>query len=240
MKAFLKKEGLVLDEEGNIYMRIVLLGGPGAGKGTQAQKLAKEYEIAHIATGDILRQAIKDGTEMGVKAKSYMDKGLLVPDEVVIGIIKDRLAMDDVKLGFVLDGFPRTVPQAEALDKITKEMDMPMDAAVNIKTSPEAVIERLSGRRTCKECQTVYHISYSPTKTEGKCDRCGGELYQRDDDKEETIRKRLDVYEKQTFPLLEYYKSFGKVMEVSGDVPIDEVFDSIIQALRKEKIDTRP
>lgn len=221
-------------------MRIVFLGGPGAGKGTQAQKLAKEYEIAHIATGDILRQAIKDGTEMGVKAKSYMDKGLLVPDEVVIGIIKDRLAMDDVKSGFVLDGFPRTVPQAEALDKITKEMDMPMDAAVNIKTSSEAVVERLSGRRTCKECQTVYHILYSPTKTEGKCDRCGGELYQRDDDKEETIRKRLDVYEKQTFPLLEYYKSFGKVMEVSGDVPIDEVFDSIIQALRKEKIDTRP
>lgn len=221
-------------------MRIVLLGGPGAGKGTQAQKLAKEYEIAHIATGDILRQAIKDGTEMGVKAKSYMDKGLLVPDEVVIGIIKDRLAMDDVKSGFVLDGFPRTVPQAEALDKITKEMDMPMDAAVNIKTSSEAVVERLSGRRTCKECQTVYHILYSPTKTEGKCDRCGGELYQRDDDKEETIRKRLDVYEKQTFPLLEYYKSFGRFMEVSGDVPIDEVFDSIIQALRKEKIDTRP
>ena len=220
-------------------MRIVLLGGPGAGKGTQAQKLAEEYSLAHIATGDILRQSIKDGTELGLKAKSYMDKGLLVPDEVVIGLIKERLAKDDVKSGFVLDGFPRTVPQAEALDSLTKELDMPMDAVINIKTSPESVIERLSGRRTCKDCQTVYHIVYSAPKTKGKCDRCGGELYQRDDDKEETIRKRLDVYEKQTFPLLEHYKASGKVLEVSGDVPIAEVFDSIVQALRKENIDLR-
>jgi adenylate kinase len=218
-------------------MRIVLLGGPGAGKGTQAQKLAEEYSLAHIATGDILRQSIKDGTELGLKAKSYMDKGLLVPDEVVIGLIKERLAKDDVKTGFVLDGFPRTVPQAEVLDSLTKELDMPMDAVINIKTSPESVIERLSGRRTCKDCQTVYHIAYSAPKTEGKCDRCGGELYQRDDDKEETIRKRLDVYEKQTFPLLEHYKTSGKVLEVSGDVPIADVFDSIVQALRKENID---
>jgi len=218
-------------------MRIVLLGGPGAGKGTQAQKLAEEYSLAHIATGDILRQSIKDGTELGLKAKSYMDKGLLVPDEVVIGLIKERLVRDDVKTGFVLDGFPRTVPQAEALDSLTKEIDMPMDAVINIKTSSESVIERLSGRRTCKDCQTVYHITYSAPKTEGKCDRCDGELYQRDDDKEETIRKRLDVYEKQTFPLLEYYKTSGKVLEVSGDVPIADVFDSIVQALRKENID---
>jgi adenylate kinase len=218
-------------------MRIVLLGGPGAGKGTQAQKLAEKYSLAHIATGDILRQSIKDGTELGLKAKSYMDKGLLVPDEVVIGLIKERLAKDDVKSGFVLDGFPRTVPQAEALDLLTKELDMPMDAVINIRTSPESVIERLSGRRTCKDCQTVYHITYSAPKTEDKCDRCGGALYQRDDDKEETIRKRLDVYEKQTFPLLEYYKASGKVLEVSGDVSIAEVFDSIVQALRKENID---
>ena len=220
-------------------MRMVLLGGPGAGKGTQAQKLAEEYKIVHIATGSILRQAIKDGTEMGIKAKSYMDKGQLVPDEVVVGIIKDRLAMDDVKSGFVLDGFPRTVPQAEALDKIVKEINMPLEAVVNIETTSDVVVERLSGRRTCKECQTVYHIVYSAPKVEGKCDRCGGELYHRDDDKEETIRKRLEVYKKQTFPLLEYYKTSGKVMEVSGDVSIDEVFDSIVQALRKEKIDTR-
>ncbi|HGE72917.1 TPA: adenylate kinase [Candidatus Poribacteria bacterium] len=214
-------------------MRIVLLGGPGAGKGTQAQKLSEKFSLPHIATGDILRQAVKDGTEMGIKAKSYMDKGLLVPDEVVIGIIKDRFNQDDVKSGFVLDGFPRTVPQAESLDSITKEMNMPIDAVVNIKTSPDVVVERLSGRRTCKECQTVYHIVYSPPKVDGKCDRCGGELYQRDDDKEETIRKRLDVYEKQTFPLLEYYKNSGKLLEVCGDVSIDEVFESIVQALKK-------
>jgi len=214
-------------------MRIVLLGGPGAGKGTQAQKLSEKFSLPHIATGDILRQAVKDGTEMGIKAKSYMDKGLLVPDEVVIGIIKDRFNQDDVKSGFVLDGFPRTVPQAESLDSITKEMNMPIDAVVNIKTSPDVVVERLSGRRTCKECQTVYHIVYSPPKVDGKCDRCGGELYQRDDDKEKTIRKRLDVYEKQTFPLLEYYKNSGKLLEVCGDVSIDEVFESIVQALKK-------
>ena len=218
-------------------MRIMLLGGPGAGKGTQAQNLTKKYSLAHIATGDILRQSVKDGTELGLKAKSYMDKGMLVPDDVVIGLIKERLAQDDVKSGFVLDGFPRTVPQAEALDSLTKDLSMPMDAVINIKTSPNVVVERLSGRRTCRECQTVYHIIYSPPKKEGKCDRCSGELYQRDDDKEETIRKRLEVYEKQTFPLLEHYRTSGKLLEVSGDVSIAEVFESIVQALRKEKID---
>jgi adenylate kinase len=218
-------------------MRIILLGGPGAGKGTQAQKMAEEYSIAHIATGDILRQSIKDGTELGVKAKSYMDKGQLVPDDVVIGIIKERLTQDDIQSGFVLDGFPRTVPQAEALSLLTRELNMPMDAVINIKTSPDVVVERLSGRRTCRDCQTVYHIFYSPPKKEGKCDRCDGELYQRDDDKEETIRKRLKVYENQTFPLLEYYKTSGKLLEVSGDVSIAEVFESIVQILRKEKID---
>ena len=218
-------------------MRIILLGGPGAGKGTQAQKMAEEYSIAHIATGDILRQSIKDGTELGVKAKSYMDKGQLVPDDVVIGIIKERLTQDDIQSGFVLDGFPRTVPQAEALSLLTRELNMPMDAVINIKTSPDVVVERLSGRRTCRDCQTVYHVFYSPPKKEGKCDRCDGELYQRDDDKEETIRKRLKVYENQTFPLLEYYKTSGKLLEVSGDVSIAEVFESIVQILRKEKID---
>jgi len=218
-------------------MRIILLGGPGAGKGTQAQKMAEEYSIAHIATGDILRQSIKDGTELGVEAKSYMDKGQLVPDDVVIGIIKERLAQDDIQSGFALDGFPRTVPQAEALSLLTKELNMPIDAVINIKTSSDVVVERLSGRRTCRDCQTVYHIFYSPPKKEGKCDRCGGELYQRDDDKEETIRKRLKVYEEQTFPLLEYYKTSGKLLEVSGDVSIAEVFESIVQVLRKEKID---
>ncbi len=217
-------------------MRIVLLGGPGVGKGTQAQKLSAEYKIAHISTGDILRQAIKDGTEMGLMAKTYMDKGALVPDDVVIGIIKDRLAQPDAKSGFILDGFPRTVPQAQALDELMLNMDMPLDAVINIKADAEVIVQRLSGRRTCKDCQTVYHVLYSPTKEEGICDRCGGQLYQRDDDKEETIRKRLDVYEKQTSPLLEYYKNSGKLMEVAGDVPIDEVYENIVKTLRKAKI----
>jgi len=214
-------------------MRIVLLGGPGVGKGTQAQRLSTEFNLAHIATGDILRQSIKDGTELGIMAKSYMDKGLLVPDEVVIGIIEDRLAQPDIKSGFILDGFPRTVPQAEALDKLTAEMSLSIDTVVNIKAAADVIVQRLSGRRTCRECQTVYHILYSPTKKEGVCDNCGGQLYQRDDDKEETIRKRLDVYEKQTFPLLDYYQKSGKLMEVPGEPPIDEVYDSIIQRLKK-------
>ncbi|MGQ9607898.1 MAG: adenylate kinase [bacterium] len=217
-------------------MRIVLLGGPGVGKGTQAQKLSAEYKIAHISTGDILRQAIKDGTEMGLMAKTYMDRGALVPDDVVIGIIKDRLAQSDAKSGFILDGFPRTVPQAQALDELTLNMDMPLDAVINIKADAEVIVQRLSGRRTCKDCQTIYHVLYSPPKKEGICDRCGGQLYQRDDDKEETIRKRLDVYEKQTSPLLEYYHNSSKLMEVPGDVPIDEVYENIIKTLRKAKI----
>lgn len=217
-------------------MRIVLLGGPGVGKGTQAQKLSAEYKIAHISTGDILRQAIKDGTEMGLMAKTYMDRGSLVPDDVVIGIIKDRLAQSDAKSGFILDGFPRTVPQAQALDELTLNMDMPLDAVINIKADAEVIVQRLSGRRTCKDCQTIYHVLYSPPKKEGICDRCGGQLYQRDDDKEETIRKRLDVYEKQTSPLLEYYHTSGKLMEVPGDVPIDEVYENIIKTLQKAKI----
>lgn len=217
-------------------MRIVLLGGPGVGKGTQAQKLSAEYKIAHISTGDILRQAIKDGTEMGLMAKTYMDRGALVPDDVVIGIIKDRLAQSDAKSGFILDGFPRTVPQAQALDELTLNMDMPLDAVINIKADAEVIVRRLSGRRTCKDCQTIYHVLYSPPKKEGICDRCGGQLYQRDDDKEETIRKRLDVYEKQTSPLLEYYHNSSKLMEVPGDVPIDEVYENIIKTLRKAKI----
>lgn len=228
-------EGWRLGEEGS-EMRIVLLGGPGVGKGTQAQKLSQEYNLAHIATGDILRQAIKDGTELGKKAKSYMDKGLLVPDDVVIGIIKERLAQPDAKSGFILDGFPRTVPQSQSLDEITAKADMPIDAVVNIKASADIIVQRLSGRRTCRDCQAVYHILYSPPKKEGVCDKCGGELYQRDDDKEETIRKRLDVYEKQTSPLLEYYQDSGKLMEVNGNVPIEEVYESILRSLRKAKI----
>jgi len=239
-------------------MRIILLGGPGVGKGTQAQKLSEKYSVPQIATGDILRQSVKDGTEMGLKAESYMDKGLLVPDDVVVGIIEDRLAQPDAKAGFVLDGFPRTVPQAQALDELIAKMDMPLDAVINIKASEDIVIQRLAGRRTCRNCQAVYHTIYSPPGEVGVCDRCGGQLYQRDDDKEETIRKRLQVYEEQTAPLLDYYRasrvaesSFkkslskvenggvrprcedlgGKLMEVSGDGSIEEVYASICNSL---------
>jgi len=224
----------------------VLLGGPGVGKGTQAQKLSEDFHVPHIATGDILRQSVKDGTEMGLMAKSYMDKGLLVPDDVVVGIIEDRLAKSDAKEGFILDGFPRTVPQAQALasflkkslqafskglDDLTAKMDMPLDAVVNIKASAEVVVQRLSGRRTCRNCQAVYHIAYSPPKKTGVCDRCGGQLYQREDDKEETIRKRLQVYEEQTSPLLDYYRRSGKLVEVSGDSAIQEVYAEIRRSL---------
>ncbi|MBD3180703.1 adenylate kinase [Candidatus Poribacteria bacterium] len=212
-------------------MKLILLGGPGAGKGTQAQKLAEKYNIPQISTGDMLRQAVKDETEMGKKAKTFMDQGKLVPDEVVIGIVKDRLTKDDVKKGFILDGFPRTVEQAEALDKITDDMGIAIDAVVNIATSPEVIIERLSGRRSCRDCQKVYHVVYSPPKEEGVCDVCGGELYQRDDDKPETVKKRLDVYNEQTAPLIDYYKDKGKMVEVSGDNSIDEVYEDIVEAL---------
>jgi len=213
-------------------MRMILLGGPGAGKGTQAQKLSEKYGVQHIATGDILRQAIKDETDMGQMAKSYMNKGQLVPDEVVIGIIEDRLAQPDLEAGFVLDGFPRTTPQAQALDDLIDKLDISLDAVININTSADVVIERLAGRRSCRDCQTVYHVTYSPTKKVGVCDECGGALYQRDDDKEETIRKRLQVYQKQTAPLLDYYRESGKkLMQVSGDDAIDEVYASICRSL---------
>ena len=212
-------------------MRMILLGGPGAGKGTQAQKLSEKYDVQHIATGDILRQAIKDGTDMGQMAKSYMDKGQLVPDEVVIGIIEDRLAQPDTESGFVLDGFPRTTPQAQALDVLIDKLGIPIDAVININTSANVVVKRLSGRRTCRDCQTVYHVTYSPTKKAGICDECGGALYQRDDDKEETIRERLQVYEKQTAPLLDYYQGSGKLVQVSGDDAIDDVYASICRSL---------
>ena len=212
-------------------MRIILLGGPGAGKGTQAQKLAEKYDALHIATGDILRQAVKDETKMGLTAKSYMGKGQLVPDEVVIGIIEDRLAQPDAKAGLVLDGFPRTVPQAQALDELIAKLDIPIDAVVNINTSDAVVVERLSGRRTCRDCQTVYHVTYLAPKKAGICDNCGGELYQRDDDTEETIMKRLKIYAEETAPLLDYYKGSGKLVVVSGDDVIEEVYASICDSL---------
>ena len=201
------------------------------GKGTQAQRLSREYNVPHIATGDILRQSVKDGTEIGLKAKSYMDKGLLVPDDVVIGIIEIRLAQPDAKAGYILDGFPRTVPQAQALDDLITRMDMAPDAVVNINASVDMVVRRLTGRRTCRDCQAVYHVVNIPPKKAGVCDRCGGELYQRDDDTEETIRKRIQVYMEQTAPLLGYYQESGRLTEVSGDSGLEEVHASIRDSL---------
>ena len=202
-------------------MNIVLLGAPGAGKGTQAQKLVAEYGLAHISTGDLLRAAVKAQSELGVKAKEYMDAGQLVPDQLVIDLVKERLSADDAKAGFILDGFPRNSAQAVTLDSELQNMGLKLDAALLVAVEPEVIVERLSSRRTCKECGYT-----APAGTE-ICPNCSGEMYQRDDDKPETIRKRLDVYENQTSPLIEYYKGHGILKEVNGDRPVDEVFADV-------------
>jgi adenylate kinase len=210
-------------------MNLILLGGPGAGKGTQAKKLIDKYQIPQISTGDILRAAVKDGTEMGKKAKEYMDAGKLVPDEVVIGIIKDRLAQPDCKKGFILDGFPRTVPQAEALDKVLDGLGNKIDHVVSIDVDEEALVARLTGRRTCKNaaCGQMYHIEYSPPKKSAICDKCGSELYQRDDDNETTVRSRLATYNQATKPLIDYYSKKGLVRPIAGVGGIDDIFTKI-------------
>ena len=202
-------------------MNIVLLGAPGAGKGTQAQKLVAEYGLAHISTGDLLRAAVKAQSELGIKAKEYMDAGQLVPDQLVIDLVKERLSADDAKAGFILDGFPRNTAQAVTLDFELQNMGLKLDAALLVAVEPEVIVERLSSRRTCKECGYT-----APAGTE-ICPNCSGEMYQRDDDKPETIRKRLDVYENQTSPLIEYYKVHGILKEVNGDRPVDEVFADV-------------
>ncbi len=212
-------------------MRIVLLGAPGAGKGTQAKKLIEKYGIPQISTGDILRKAVADGTPLGKEAKSYMDKGELVPDSVVIGLVKERLQQDDCKKGFILDGFPRNTSQAETLDKVLDEMGMPLDVALSVDVDMDILMKRLTGRRTCKQCGQMYNVYFSPPKQEGVCDKCGGELYQRDDDKEETIRKRLEVYEAQTAPLIDYYEKKGILKRVNGVGDIDEIFSNICSIL---------
>ena len=216
-------------------MRLVFLGAPGAGKGTQAKKLVEKYGIPQISTGDLLRAAVAQGTALGKEAKSYMDRGELVPDQVVLGMVKERLSQDDCKKGFILDGFPRNVAQAEALDKMLAEMNIPLDLALNIDVPFEDLMKRLTGRRTCKSCGQMYNIYYSPPKVEGKCDKCGGDLFQRDDDKEETIKKRLDVYKAQTEPLIDYYSKKGILKSVSGTGSIDEIFNSICAILDKIK-----
>jgi adenylate kinase len=218
-----------------IDLRLVLLGPPGAGKGTQAANIINKYQIPHISTGDIFRKNIKEGTELGKKAKEYMDKGLLVPDEIVVAIVKDRLTEDDCKNGFLLDGFPRTVAQADALDAELKEMGVALDKVINIDVSKENLIERAVGRRICKECGQTYHIKFNPPKVENKCDICGGELYQRKDDTIETVTKRIEVYLEQTKPLIDYYKNKGILVDINGEQSIEKVFADIVNELGSEK-----
>lgn len=212
-------------------MKIIMLGAPGAGKGTQAKKIAEKYQIPHISTGDIFRANIKAGTELGKKAKSYMDEGALVPDELVVDLVVDRVGQEDAKNGYVLDGFPRTIPQAEALDKALNAIGEKMDYAINVEVPDENIIHRMSGRRACVDCGGTYHIKYNPTKTEGVCDACGGKLILRDDDKPETVQNRLEVYHKQTQPLIEYYSKQNIMKEVDGTVDMEDVFKAITEIL---------
>ena len=208
-------------------MRIILVGPPGAGKGTQAEKIVAKYNVAHISTGDILRANVKAGTELGKKAKSFMDAGALVPDDVIVGMMRGRLAEDDCKNGFILDGFPRTVPQAEALDSLLAEMGIKLDGVILLDVDDETVVERLCGRRMCKKCGRIFHVSFKPSSTGDLCDECGGELYQRDDDKEEVIRQRLAVYHSQTAPLVDYYGKAGLLLRVPGAEAGDKVLGHI-------------
>ena len=214
-------------------MNLILLGPPGSGKGTQAKLIVEKYGIPQISTGDMLREAVAKGTELGKEAKKYMDAGQLVPDEVVIGIVKERLQEPDCEKGFILDGFPRTIPQAEALDKILEELGKKIDAVINIQVPEEEVVKRIVNRRTCRKCGAVYHLIYNPPKEDNKCDKCGGELYQRDDDKEETVRQRYKVYKEQTEPLVEYYAKKGVLYNIDGTKSIEEVFNEIDKILQK-------
>lgn len=215
-------------------MKIVLLGPPGAGKGTQAEVLVKKLLLPHISTGDMFRAAIKSNTSLGKEAKSYMDKGALVPDEITIGIIAERIEQDDCREGFLLDGFPRTVAQAEALDVLLQKKDTAIDAVLNISVPAEQLIARLTGRRICKACGNIYHLLYNPSQTEGVCDACGGELYQRSDDREETVRNRLSIYEAQTAPLIAYYEAQGILHTINGDQPIPDVMSDLGKAIGQD------
>lgn len=212
-------------------MRIIMLGAPGAGKGTQAKKIAEKYGIPHISTGDIFRANIKNGTELGKKAKTYMDQGLLVPDELTCDLVVDRIQQPDAKNGYVLDGFPRTIPQAEALDKALAEFGDKIDYAIDVNVPDENIVKRMGGRRACVGCGATYHLVYAPTKTEGICDVCGKELILRDDDKPETVQKRLNVYHEQTQPLIDYYTKAGILKTVDGTVDINDVFAAIVEIL---------
>ncbi|RLL40733.1 adenylate kinase [Oceanobacillus piezotolerans] len=214
-------------------MNLILMGLPGAGKGTQAQKINEKYNIPHISTGDMFRLAIKEGTQLGLKAKEYMDQGELVPDEVTVGIVKERLSKDDCNNGFLLDGFPRTIAQAEALEQILAEMDQTIDSVIHVNVPEAKLVERLTGRRICPTCGTAYHVEFNPPKVEGICDKDGSQLIQRDDDKVETVKNRLSVNIKQTQPLLDFYENRGYLVNINGDQEIDDVFSDIQSFLEK-------
>ena len=212
-------------------MKIIMLGAPGAGKGTQAKMIADKYGVPHISTGDIFRANIKNGTELGMEAKKYMDQGLLVPDELTVRILLDRVAQDDCKNGYVLDGFPRTIPQAEVLDSQLTKLGDHIDYAINVDVPDENIVKRMSGRRACLTCGATYHIEHVPPKKEGICDVCGSELVLRDDDKPETVKNRLNVYHEQTQPLIDFYTEKGVLKTVDGTVPMEEVFAAITAIL---------
>ena len=212
-------------------MKIIMLGAPGAGKGTQAKMIADKYGVPHISTGDIFRANIKNGTELGMEAKKFMDQGLLVPDELTVRILLDRVAQDDCKNGYVLDGFPRTIPQAEVLDSELTKLGDHIDYAINVDVPDENIVKRMSGRRACLTCGATYHIEHVPPKKEGICDVCGSELVLRDDDKPETVKNRLNVYHEQTQPLIDFYTEKGVLKTVDGTVPMEEVFAAITAIL---------
>jgi adenylate kinase len=216
-------------------MRIVLVGAPGAGKGTQAKYIGQHFGVPAISTGDIFRANLAAQTPLGLAAKRFMDKGDLVPDEVTIGIVRDRLSQGDADGGFLLDGFPRTLPQAEALDGMLDELGQPIDAALELKVDEDEVVRRLSGRRTCRKCGHVWHTEFDPPKTDGVCDICGGELFQRDDDKPETIRRRLQVYNDQTAPLVGYYRDKGLLRTIEATGKVDEITQRAIDALKSDR-----
>lgn len=212
-------------------MKIVMLGAPGAGKGTQAKMIAEKYGIPHVSTGDIFRANIKNGTQLGMEAKQYMDQGLLVPDELTVKILLDRVANEDCKNGYVLDGFPRTIPQAEVLDKALSELGDQIDYAINVDVPDEHIVKRMGGRRACLSCGATYHIEHVPPKSEGICDTCGQELVLRDDDKPETVQNRLNVYHEQTQPLIEFYSAKGVLKTVDGTMDMKDVFEAIVTIL---------
>ena len=212
-------------------MKIIMLGAPGAGKGTQAKMIAEKCGIPHISTGDIFRANIKNGTELGAKAKEYMDKGLLVPDELVCDLVVDRIQQADCEKGYILDGFPRTIPQAEALEAALNAIEQKLDYVIDIDVPDENIINRMSGRRACVGCGATYHVVFNPTKVEGKCDVCGESLILRDDDKPETVKKRLDVYHTQTQPLIDFYSARKVLVEVDGTQSMDKVFEDIMKIL---------